>query len=106
MTWRAKHFGVTQQLTSKITRFAYPYHFRDEMLEGAFKMIRHDHIFEKAGDKTVMKDMFEFDSPGGVFGAMFNKLVLIKYLRGLLVKRNKMIKEIAEGNQWKTILNS
>jgi hypothetical protein len=32
VTWKAKHFGITQKLTSRITVFEYPYHFRDEML--------------------------------------------------------------------------
>ncbi|MGH2646737.1 MAG: SRPBCC family protein [Ginsengibacter sp.] len=30
VTWQAKHFGITQKLTSKITTFNRPFHFRDE----------------------------------------------------------------------------
>jgi ligand-binding SRPBCC domain-containing protein len=105
VTWRAKHFGITQKLTSKITAFQYPYHFRDEMLEGAFKMIIHDHIFEESDGVTIMKDKLEFESPGGLLGVIFNKLILEKYLRSLLVTRNRMIKDVAEGDRWKTILN-
>ena len=105
VTWRAKHFGVTQTLTSKITAFQYPFHFRDEMVEGVFKMICHDHIFEEDGDKTIMRDKFQFESPGGLFGILFNKVMLESYLRDLLIRRNQMIKEVAESNQWKKILN-
>ena len=105
VTWRAKHFGVTQTLTSKITEFKYPFHFRDEMVEGIFKMICHDHIFEENGDKTIMRDNFRFESPGGLFGALFNKVMLESYLRDLLMRRNMVIKEVAESNQWKKILN-
>jgi ligand-binding SRPBCC domain-containing protein len=106
VTWRAKHFGVTQHLTSKITEFQSPYRFRDEMLDGVFKMIRHDHLFEESGDKTIMRDKFEFESPAGFLGLIVNKLILEKYLRNLLIKRNRMIKEVAEGDQWKTILTN
>ena len=105
VTWRAKHFGVTQTLTSKITAFKYPFHFRDEMVEGIFKMICHDHVFEENGDKTIMGDNFLFESPGGLFGALFNKVMLESYLRDLLMRRNMVIKEVAESNQWKKILN-
>ena len=104
VTWRAKHFGATQCLTSKITEFEYPYYFRDEMLEGMFKMIKHDHVFEESGEITVMKDKFQFESPLGVIGRIFNWLILEKYLRNLLEKRNEMIKEVAESERWKTIL--
>ena len=37
VTWRAKHFGVWQTLTSKITRLESPLYFQDVMLSGAFR---------------------------------------------------------------------
>lgn len=36
VTWRARHFGIVLTMTSKITGFEYPRHFRDEMVEGPF----------------------------------------------------------------------
>jgi len=105
VTWKAKHFGITQHLTSKITEFEYPHYFRDEMLEGIFKMIIHDHTFEESGSITVMKDKFEFESPLGIIGQIINKVVLEKYLTRLLKKRNQMIQEVAESERWKAILN-
>lgn len=105
VTWRARHFGVVQCLTSKITRFEQPRHFRDEMVNGIFRMICHDHLFESEGKHvTIMKDVFRFESPGGLLGVMFNKLILEDYLRKLLLKRNQMIKQFAEGFGWRDIL--
>jgi ligand-binding SRPBCC domain-containing protein len=104
VTWRARHFGVTQTLTSEITRYEYPYHFRDEMVRGVFKKICHDHIFVREGDYTVMTDRFEFESPMGVLGGIADRLVLEKYMRGFLVRRNLVIKEAAEGELWKLII--
>ncbi|WP_343625326.1 SRPBCC family protein [Flavobacterium lindanitolerans] len=37
VTWRAKHLGFTQHLTSKITDYNRPSFFADEMIKGAFK---------------------------------------------------------------------
>src|SRR5262249_39558045 len=31
VTWRARHFGVTQHLTTRITAFDRPHHFQDRM---------------------------------------------------------------------------
>lgn len=104
VTWRARHFGITQTLSSGITVFDRPYHFRDEMIKGPFKSIRHDHLFEQSGDRTLMRDSFYFESPGWIFGKLFNRLVLTRYLRFVLVRRNEMIKRVAEGNEWKKIL--
>ena len=104
VTWRATHFGVRQTLTSKITAYESPIHFRDEMLEGAFKSIYHDHYFEEREGKTIMTDVFKFESPLGILGKVFNALVLTNYLKRFLEERNALIKEFAEGEKWKDIL--
>ena len=96
VTWRAKHFGIRQTLTSEITQFEYPFHFRDEMIRVAFKAIKHDHGFHQIENQTVMTDKFYFESPGGIIGEMFNGLVLTNYLKNILTKRNNIIKEVAE----------
>jgi ligand-binding SRPBCC domain-containing protein len=98
VTWRAKHFGVWQILTSKITEFEQPYLFVDEMVQGVFKNIRHEHHFIKTGDHTVMNDVFVFESPFGILGRLFNWLVLRRYMTKLLKERNRVIKEVAEIN--------
>ncbi len=104
VTWRAKHFGVTQTLSSKITAFTRPYHFCDEMIEGTFKYIRHDHWFDEADGGSIMKDKFDFESPGYFLGKLFNYLVLTHYLRSFLLRRNALIKTVAEGNDWTELI--
>lgn len=105
VTWRAKHFGITQKLSSRITEFDSPHRFRDEMSKGIFKTIRHDHTFYEVDGMTVMKDEFYFESPGCIFGWLFNYFVLTGYLRSLLTRRNQKIKECAEGDEWRSLLN-
>jgi len=63
VTWQAIHFGINQELTTKITSFDKPKYFKDEQLKGAFKSFYHEHTFEQIGDKVIMKDIFEFQSP-------------------------------------------
>ncbi len=104
VTWQATHFGIRQKLTSKITMFDKPFHFRDEQVRGPFKSIIHDHYFTQKDSYTIMKDIFRFTSPFGIAGRFFNKLILIKYLERLLRTRNQTIKEFAESEQWKLIL--
>jgi len=96
VTWRAKHFGIWQTLTSRITEFDQPNLFVDEMLSGAFKSFKHEHHFTALDDQTIMKDIFEFESPMGIIGKIFNKVILTSYMTKLLVKRNRVIKEVAE----------
>jgi ligand-binding SRPBCC domain-containing protein len=98
VTWRAKHFGIWQNLTSKITGFNAPSFFADEMVSGAFKSFRHEHHFTVDDKQTIMRDVFMFESPLGVLGKLANWLFLKSYMTGLLVKRNKVIKQEAERN--------
>lgn len=98
VTWRAKHFGIWQTLTSKITEFERPNLFVDEMINGAFKSFRHEHRFTSSGNQTIMKDIFEFESPLGILGKIFNTLILTRYMTKLLNERNRVIKEASEFN--------
>jgi len=105
VTWKARHFGIWQTLTSKITAFEAPNYFADEMVSGAFKSFRHEHHFQEERGRTIMKDIFEFQTPFGIFGKLAEILFLKKYMERLLTERNKVIKNCAEHNDWKQYLS-
>lgn len=103
--WEAVHFGITQRLSVIIEKMNRPYFFSDRMVKGAFKSMYHEHFFEQQGADTIMIDKFQYEVPYGIAGRLFNKVVLYKYMKGLLLRRNTVIKEIAEGgNKWKQYL--
>ena len=105
VTWKAKHFGIWQKLSTKITN-AEPYtFFTDEMIKGAFKSMKHEHYYKENGDYTMMKDVFVFSSPFGILGKVFNYLILTNYMKKLLIERNFTIKEIAESGRWGEFVN-
>ncbi|WP_454045175.1 SRPBCC family protein [Chryseobacterium sp. Marseille-Q8038] len=100
VTWRAKHLGVYQNLTTKIISMEKPIQFIDIMQKGAFKSMRHRHIFKSVNGKTLMTDIFEFESPLGIIGKLFNAIFLRGYLKNFLLKRNELIKTIAESSTY------
>jgi ligand-binding SRPBCC domain-containing protein len=104
VTWRAKHFGIYQNFTSKISEYDSPNYFVSEMVEGAFKKLRHQHLFEWKDNETIMTDIFVFEAPLGLLGRLFSKLILKDYMKGFLMKRNITIKKVAEGNEWEKLL--
>ena len=104
VTYRGKHLGVKQDLTSKVTDFDRPNFFADEMQKGAFKSMRHEHHFIATGNGTIMKDAFHFESPLGILGKVANTLFLKSYMTNFLENRNKVIKEFAESGRWKEVL--
>jgi len=106
VTWRARHFGIWQHLTSRITMFERPFHFRDSMVRGAFRRFDHDHYFAQRGEITVMRDLFDFQSPLGILGRIADRLFLTEYMRRFLLTRHAMIKAVAETEQWRLYLGA
>ncbi len=104
VTWRAKHLGFYQELTSKITEFEPPNYFADEMVNGVFKSFKHEHHFKQIQKGTLMTDIFTYVSPLGFLGHFADKLFLKNYMKKLLLKRNEIVKTFAETNKWKEIL--
>ncbi len=96
VTWEATHFGIKQQLTSKITAYESPSYFVDEMVSGAFKSFKHEHVFRELEGKTLMIDKFHFKSPFGVLGKLANFIFLEQYMMNLLSSRNEYLKTKAE----------
>lgn len=105
VTWRAKHFGVYQNLTSKITEYNRPKYFTDQMVKGAFKEFKHEHHFEELNDETLMTDLFYYKSPFGILGKIADKLFLKKYMIEFLTERNRIVKQFAESGRWKEIIS-
>ena len=48
-----------------------------------------------------MTDVFEFTAPAGILEKVLTWLILGKYMRKLLIERNKTIKAVAEKAQTK-----
>ncbi|MBA4197037.1 MAG: cell division protein [Chitinophaga sp.] len=98
VTWKAKHLFAVRIMTVKITSLIPYTFFKDEMVKGDFKLMKHNHHFKSIeANITEMKDEFYFESPFGLFGKIFNTLFLTNYMKNLLQKRNEVIKRIAEG---------
>ncbi|MBK8785394.1 MAG: SRPBCC family protein [Chitinophagaceae bacterium] len=105
VTWQAKHLFKIRQFTAKITEMKSPDFFIDEMVKGDFKSFHHEHHFKAAENGTIMIDLLDFETPYGTFGKIVNTLFLKSYLENFLIKRNEVIKDYAETQKWKAILN-
>ena len=106
VTWKARHLGKTRFLKSRITALEKPTLFSDEMAEGDFRKLVHEHHFKQVENGTIMIDIMKFEAPYGPAGRLFSKLYLTNYLRRLLERRNQVIKEYAETDKWRHVLNT
>jgi ligand-binding SRPBCC domain-containing protein len=104
VTWEARHLFKKRFLKTIVKEMKRPEYFIDEQVTGDFVMMKHEHYFKVVENGTLMIDQFHFESPYGSFGRLINNIYLKKYMQKLLESRNEMIKQVAEGNQWKQYL--
>ena len=100
VTWQARHFGVRQTLTSRITAYDRPRHFRDSQVRGAFRHFDHDHWFTPEGRGTRMREVFDYQAPFGILGRMAESLFLNRYMRRFLTDRMAVVRRVAESERW------
>jgi ligand-binding SRPBCC domain-containing protein len=66
------------------------------MIQGAFQELTHIHEFVPQSGGTLMIDLFTFRAPFGILGRLAETLFLTRYMKGLLLSRNRYLKQVAE----------
>jgi ligand-binding SRPBCC domain-containing protein len=75
------------------------------MVKGTIKRFRHEHHLKIINEKVIIKDIFQYTSPLGILGKIADFLFLKIYMKNFLLERNKVIKNFAETDKWKDVLN-
>lgn len=99
VTWKGKHFGFFITHQSLISEMIFPTYFVDEQLKGQFKNFKHQHFFEQKENYVEVRDLLEYETPFGIFGKLFDKLLLKKHLTNFIIHRNAVLKDLAEKQQ-------
>ena len=66
------------------------------MVQGIFKIMRHEHYFVAQENGTIMRDELYYEAPLGIIGRLADTLFLRRYMKALLEQRNHVIKCLAE----------
>jgi ligand-binding SRPBCC domain-containing protein len=91
VTWRAWHLGLPIRMTTRITAMSVPDHFVVEQVRGPFRSFRHAYKFSEDAGETLMTEKVEFAAPFGVLGRAVERLVLTRYMPGLVRIRNRYL---------------
>lgn len=96
VAFEGRHFGMTQRFVARITALDRPDSFVDEMVEGAFKWLRHVHEFESNDELTIMRDRLEWKAPFGFIGDLADVLFVSRHMRWFVATKQRALKQIAE----------
>jgi ligand-binding SRPBCC domain-containing protein len=103
--WQGLQFGLPQFHESRIEEFRPWAFFRDRMIAGRFRSFEHDHAFDLLPDGSVrMRDEIRFAMRWGWFGTVLGYLLLKPHIRRLLRRRFRLLKQIAESEEWRQFL--
>jgi ligand-binding SRPBCC domain-containing protein len=115
--WRGWKFGLPTEHHTLITAFAAPErqptgevtaYFQDSQEQGRFAFFQHDHHFRESYDPasqqpiTTLYDEVRFTLPFGPLGRIAASLLLAPHIRRLAHRRFAMLKQLAEGEGWRT----
>ena len=104
VTWEARHLGVRQRLTSRITAYDRPVSFTDSMVQGVFARFDHRHTFQRDARGTRVDDVFDYTSPLGPLGLFADAIFLKSYMTRFLMTRLLVLKAAAEADTWQQYL--
>jgi ligand-binding SRPBCC domain-containing protein len=105
VTWQGHHFGLRLRHTSRIDAWRPYSYFRDVMVRGAFVRFEHEHFFATMDDGTRMRDEVRFSTRWGALGRVVSKVLVRRHLTMLLLRRNALIKRVAESEEWRRYLD-
>ncbi len=89
--------GRTVEWESVITECRKPYSFTDTAVRSPFQSWRHQHLFQplpNGGARLI--DRIEYEPPRGPLGALFNRFLGERQMRGLLAYRQQKTKALLE----------
>lgn len=75
------------------------------MVRGSFARFDHDHYFDSADGGTVVRDIFDYNAPFGIFGRFAERLFLSAYMRRFLTGRLHALKALAESDNWQRFIS-
>ncbi|MWG34871.1 SRPBCC family protein [Halomarina oriensis] len=102
--WRVSLLGKRFELTTKVTAYSRPNHFRWTMTDGPMETFVHDHFFgfedaDDPEDGTVLRDVLTFETPLGPVGRVFDRAAEQRFT-SILEERNAFVKRVAESDEW------
>jgi len=102
--WQGWQLGLRHVHVSLIDLWDPPYFFRDRMIAGRFRSFEHDHTFAETFEGTRLDDELRFTLPWGPLGWLAGALILAPHINRLMRRRFRLLKHIAETEEWQTYI--
>jgi ligand-binding SRPBCC domain-containing protein len=87
--------GQLQTITHRISVFETPHLYVEELIEGPLPRWIHTHSFMPlSGEQTLVKDVIEFDPPGGLIGLLMTESRILDHLEDGFHHRHQQLHKL------------
>jgi ligand-binding SRPBCC domain-containing protein len=104
--WEGWQLGFWHYHVSLISLWQPPVFFQDRMIAGRFRSFEHDHRLTETEDGVLLSDELRFEMLLDEAGWVVGRTVLVPHIRGLMRKRFRLLKKIAESEEWRRYLEA
>ncbi|MGF1578665.1 MAG: SRPBCC family protein [Gemmataceae bacterium] len=94
LIWKAKRSGIAQQMTVEVVEFENESLITVEQRKGPFRQWIHRQHFAEIEAGTLLKDVIEFEPPGGLLGLTVTTAWVRKDLEKNFAFRNQKLSEV------------
>lgn len=104
--WSRYYLGRKRTIEVKIRSMETPSAFGSILVRGSMASLRHEHFFKPIQNGTLLIDLLEYTPAFGLLGRWMDRRFIQPQLRKHLEKKNQLIKQYAESDQWKVVISS
>ncbi len=104
VTWVGSPFKFRQELQTKVTALQDGSHWTEERISGPFSQMKQTHSFSSEKAATVITNKFSYKTSRGPIAWFVENAFLTALLRRHLADRNRILKEVAESEDWQRYL--
>ena len=103
--WSARFFGLRFKLATRVSALESPHCLTETLERGLFTEFGHVYTLRPLESGAVeLTDAFNFRSPLGVIGAVFDELILKPVMTKAMTARLEGLRAIAQGDDWRRFL--
>jgi ligand-binding SRPBCC domain-containing protein len=91
INYRIRWMGIPIAWKTVIEDYSPPNRFIDVQASGPYRVWRHTHTFEAAGEQTIVRDRVEYSLPFGIFGQIAHALAVRRQLERIFDYRERAL---------------